>query len=366
MTFLALALLAVGTPADSTLSVAYRRDDRAAPLYAACLYPGDFRQRYNLYLRPVTPQQQYDLYDGRRRTLSIRFKPFDTDSAVLTSLLAGTSQVGILAPEPAMQAVLGAGPVKVIAPLQYKGDLLVMPAAAPVLDWPGFINWLKQQTGPVAVGYIGQEPMNVLGFEQALEYENITRTRRADSAARVRLVRLGSPDQVHTDLASGSVAAVVVESNLAAELESTGAARIVCELHDLAPNRFENRPATVIAALDSSARTRDRDIERFLELMGVATHYANNRTRNTFAAAARWLNQPAAVESVSLSYVGFSSSPGRAFRDGLWNWYFALRLKNAVPESLSGFMERDEWLHIPYDSSLVSPALDRAGARIVK
>ena len=76
--------------------------------------------------------------------------------------------------------------------------------------------------------------------------------------------------------------------------------------------------------------------------------------------------QPAAVESVSLSYVGFSSSPGLAFRDGLWNWYFALRLKNAVPESLSGFMERDEWLHIPYDSSLVSPALDRAGARIVK
>jgi hypothetical protein len=62
----------------------------------------------------------------------------------------------------------------------------------------------------------------------------------------------------------------------------------------------------------------------------------------------------------------FSSRPDAAFTTGIWNWYFALRLRNAVPRELAGYMEENDWLGVPYDSLILMPALDRAGARIVK
>jgi hypothetical protein len=64
--------------------------------------------------------------------------------------------------------------------------------------------------------------------------------------------------------------------------------------------------------------------------------------------------------------MGFSSRPDVAFTPGIWNWYFALRLRNAVPQSLAGYMEEKDWLGVPYDSLLLMPALDRAGTRIIR
>ena len=375
-----LLVVAVAAPAAvPKLTVAYRCDDHAAPLYAACLYPKDFRARYGLYLKETKPRVLYDLFDGPHSTLSLRLTSFDSDSAVLAALLSGGAQVGILASEELLTAVLAGKPVRIIAPLQRRGDMLVTNRSVPAADWKEFIAWVKTQDRPVAIGYIGRHSMTVLGFAQALEYENVKYAGTVPvgtvpegelspkpETVGVRLVRVDDWPVLAVELELGRLDAAVLQEPAATLVSAVDGNRTIGRIDILPPGRFEDRPGTIIAATDSVIRGQGEAVGRFLELMAVTTHYANNRTRNTLAAANKWLEMSPVLESVSLGNVAFSSRPDFTFTTGIWNWYFALRLKNAVPENMAGYMEEKDWLGVPYDSLLLMPALDRAGARIIK
>ena len=362
-----LAVAVLSSAAVPALTVAYRRDDLAAPLYAACLYPKDFSVRYGLYLKQTKPQVLYDLLDGPRNTLALRLASFDSDSAVLTALLSGDAQVGILASEEVLNAVVAGEPVRIIAPLQYRGDLLVVTNFVPASDWEEFIGWVKAQSRPLAIGYVGRNSMAMLGFMQALEYENVKYVCDSlDQTAAVKLVEVEDRAALAGELKAGRLDAAVVQEPVATLVSAAGGNRTIGRIDILPPGRFEDRPGTIIAATDSVIHTQGEAVGRFLEFMAVATHYANNRTRNTLAAVDKWLGTSPALESTAMGNIGFSSRPDFTFTTGVWNWYFALRLKHAVPESLAGYMEEKDWLGVPYDSLLLMPALERAGARIIR
>jgi hypothetical protein len=367
-TIAALLLLAAAAGAVPSLTVAYHRDDHAAPLFDACLYPNDFRERYGLYLKQAGELDSYSLFDGKHRTLSLRLASFDTDSAVLAALLSGSAQVGILASEEVLGAVLKGRPVRIVAPLQHAGDMLVVNGSIPVTDGKEFFAWAKGQNRQVTVGHVGSHSMTVLGFCQALEYENVTYERipPAPETTRIRLVRFEDWVVLAVQLELGQIDAAILQEPAATLVSAVDGNRTIGRIDILPPGRFEDRPGSIIAATDSTISTRGEDVGRFLELMAVATHYANNRTRNTLAAVCRWLDMSPGLESIPLGNIGFSSRPDAAFTTGIWNWYFALRLRNAVPESLAGYMEEKDWLGVPYDSLLLMPALERAGARIIR
>ena len=370
-TIAALMLLATFGWAVPSLTVAYHRDDHAAPLLDACLYPNDFRARYDLYLKEVSERESYSLFDGKRNTLTVRLSYCDTDSAVLAALLSGSAQVGILASEEVLAAVLKGQPVRIVAPLQRAGDLLVVNPSVPAADWKEFVTRVKARTQTTTIGYVGQYSMAALGFAQALEYENVKYTATipgqaaSPESAKVKLAQADDRAAVAAELSSGRLDAALLEEPAATWVSALRGCREIGRTDILPPGRFEVRPGTVIAATDSTIRTRGEDVGRFLELMAVATHYANNRTGNTLTAACRWLGTSPGLESIPLANMGFSSRPDVAFTTGIWNWYFALRLRNAVPQSLAGYMEEKDWLGVPYDSLLLMPALDRAGARII-
>ena len=367
-------LLATFGWAVPSLTIAYRRDDHAAPLFDACLYPKDFRARYGLYLKQVGERESYSLIDGKQNTLSLRLAYFDTDSAVLAAVASGSAQVGILASEEVLAAVLRGRPVRIVAPLQRAGDLLVVNPSVPAADWREFVAWVRARPQTTTVGYIGPYSTAALGFVQALEYENVTYVAdvpgRGPStkpeSAKVMLAQAESRAALARELTSGRFNAALLQEPAATWVSVLRGCRKIGRTDILPPGRFEDRLGTVIAATDSVIHSRGSDVGKFLELMAVATHYANNRTRNTLAAACRWLGTSPGLESIPLANMDFSSRPDVAFTTGIWNWYFALRLRNAVPRNLAGYMEEKDWLGVPYDSLLLMPALERAGARIIR
>jgi len=369
-----LLLLVTLGRAGPSLTIAYHRDDHAAPLFDACLYPGDFRTRYGLYLKQVYERESYSLVDGRRHTLSLRLSYCSTDSAVLELLLSGAAQVGILASDDVLGAVLKGQPVKVIAPLQRARDLLVVNSSVPAASWSDFVAWAGTRTRPTTIGYVGRYSFGALGLMQALDCQAIRYTSTipgrssppvADST-RVHLVQADDQRTLAAGLSSGGLDGAVVQEPAATWLQLLRECHNVGRTDVLPPGRFEDRPGTVIAASDSAIRIHAPDISRFLELMAVATHYANNHTRNTLAATCKWLGASPGLESIPLSSMFFSSRPDAAFTGGIWNWYFTLRLRSAVPRKLAGHMEEKDWLGVPYDSLMLMPALERAGARIIR
>lgn len=362
-----LLQLALAAPAEPMLRIGYRIDNHAAPLFAAGLHPGDFGRRYGMHLKEVRPRQLYDLYDRNERVLRLQLVGLRSDREVLAALVSDSVEVGFAAAEDVMLATIADRGTRIIAPLQYRGDMLLVNSRLPASDWAGFASWLKARERPVRVGFVGDEPAALHCLDQALEFEGVSRTRDPlDTTARVAFVRVDNWPVLAQELRQGRLDAAAVRQPEATFVSRSGGSRIVDQIHDLPPNRFENRPGTVIASTDRATAARGPEIARFLELMGLATHYANNRTQNTLAATARWLGTSPRAESAALAGTAFSSMPNLAFRDGLWNWYFALKLGRVLPDSLDDFMERDQWLGVPYDSSLVVPALDRAGARFIK
>ncbi|MBN2464931.1 hypothetical protein JXD38_04835 [candidate division WOR-3 bacterium] len=355
-----------------TLTIAYHLSDHAAPLFDACLYPDEFSARYGLYLKEVLEPDSYSLLDREQNTLSLRLAGYGTDSAVLDALLSGRAQVGILGSDEILGTILEGRPVRIIAPLQRAEDFLVVNPAVPTADWKEFIAWVGVRARPTTVGHIGQYSMAVLGFMQALEHEHVRHTTTvpglasAPESAQVKLVQADDLAALAAGLYSGKYDAALLPEPAATWVGVLRGCNRIARIDILPPGRFEDHPGTVIAATDSAKRCRGEDIGRFLELMAVATHYANNRTRNTLAAVCKWLGASPVRESIPLANMGFSSRPDAAFTTGIWNWYFALRLRNAVPRELADYMEEKDWLGVPYDSLLLMPALDRAGARIVR
>jgi NitT/TauT family transport system substrate-binding protein len=371
-TIAALVLLATAGWAVPSLTIAYHRDDHAAPLFDACLYPNDFRARYGLYLKQMNERESYSLIDGKQNMLSLRLAYCDTDSTVLAALLSGSAQVGILSSEEVLAAVLSEQPVRIVAPLQRAGDLLVVNPSVTAADWKEFVAWVRARPRTTTIGYIGQYSIAALGFMQALEYENLRYVTAIPGlpsnpeSTRVRLIQADGRAALAAELSSGRFDAALLEEPAATWVSVLRGCRKIGRTDILPPGRFENRPGTIIATTDSAIRSRSGDIGRFLELMAVTTHYANSRTRNTLAAVCKWLGTSPGLESIPLRNMGFSSRPDVAFTTGIWNWYFALRLRNAVPQGLAGYMEEKDWLGVPYDSLLLMPALERAGARIIR
>jgi len=371
-----LLLFATAAWALVPLTVAYNREDHAAPLFDACLYPKDFRARYNLYLKEVKPRELYTLIDGKKSTLSLRLVAFDSDSAIVTALRLDSAQVGILASEEVLAAVMTTAlNIRIIAPLQRGGDLLVVNPSVLAADWKEFIAWVKALDRPVTIGYIGRYSMAALGLTQALEYEKINYTGTVPGrdlspkpeSAKVKLVEADDRVALAAELSAGRFDAAVLQEPAATWVSMLQGSRTIGRTDLLPPGRFEDRPGTVIAAPGRAIVKRGEDLGRFLELMAVATHYANNNTQKTLAAVSKWLAAPPALESTAMRDMVFSSRPEASFTNGIWNWYEALRLRTAVPR-LAGLpvdMDQQHWLRLS-DSTLLMPALERAGARITR
>jgi ABC-type nitrate/sulfonate/bicarbonate transport system substrate-binding protein len=375
-TIAVLLLFATAAGAVPSLTVAYHREDHAAPLFAACLYPKDFRARYHLYLKEVKPRQLYTLIDGKRSTLSLRLASFDSDSAVLAAIRLDSAQVGILASEDVLTAVITTGlNIRIIAPLQQGGDRLVVNPSVPAADWKEFLAWVRARNRPTTIGYIGQYSTAALGLTQALEYEKVNYTGTVPGrdlspkpeSAKVNLIRADDRVALAAELSSGTFDAAVLQEPAATWVSVLQGSRAIGRTDVLPPGRFENRPGTVIAATGKAIVKRGEDLSRFLELMAVANHYANDHRQNTLAAVNKWLDAPPALESIAMGNIGFSSRPDTNFTTGIWNWYHALLLRKAVPHpfAVPGDMDEEHWLRM-YHSLLLKPALERAEARITK
>lgn len=359
-------LLAVLVTAAPELRVAYVATTRCAPLYNACLESREFSRHYGLSLVPVRPPTDYQLVERGRPSLEVRLVRCATDSEAYELVRHGHCELGLLNVEAVLAGVLRREPVRILAPVQNRGDMLVVGPTMVADSWQDFLKSLRGASSVVPVGYLGKESISMLALEWALKLENIpSACDGVPDTCRVDLRRYGERQKLARDLAAGVLAAAVVQEPDAVALEQTQGVRRVCEIHDLPPNWFAGRPGVVAAAADSVVAARRGEIERLLEVLAVATHYTNNHSHRTAVNCARWLGTASAQESTALAVIGFTSVPTFGFKDGVWNWYFAQRLRGAVPVGLDSFMSVEDWLGVPWDSFPGRAARERAGARIV-
>jgi len=218
----------------------------------------------------------------------------------------------------------------------------------------------------VRIGFKNPVAVAELIFKRALQEEGITFTNdAADAQAKILFVLMKDEANLNTGLQTDQIDGYVSNNPWAAVAESKGIGKCVAELHDLPPGVFKDHPCCCIAANNAAVAAQGPRIQKFLELMAVATHYISTHRDEAAAYVGQWIGTTTEVEKVSMATSGYSMEPDKAFYDGMWVWYEEMVKAQKITGALKD-KTRDEFEKLTYDFTLLTPALAAAQKRLPK
>ncbi len=359
----ASAMLAAKLP---VVRVGHVGHDHHSALYVAALAGEKFQKEYGIWLKELRPKELYELRDGKKAVAEIELYKAGGGAEMPTMMSQGAFDVGFGGVAAIEFFVDKGSPMKIIAPLHAKGDMLVVKNGVEVNSWRDFIDWVKREPTQIRVGFKNPVAVAELIFKRALQEEGISFTSDvADTKAEILMVNMKDEANLNAGIQSNQIDAYVSNNPWCAVAESKGIGRCVAELHDLPPGMFKDHPCCAIAANTAAVAKLGPQIQKFLELMAVATHYINTNREQAANYVAQWIGTTPQVEMVSMATSGYSMEPDAAFRDGMWTWYQEMvglgKITNALKDKT-----RPEFEAMSYDFSLLEPALAGARARIAK
>lgn len=254
--------------------------------------------------------------------------------------------------------------MKIIAPLHSKGDMLVMRPDLNLNSWKEFLDWVKKEEKQVRIGYKNPEAVATIIFQRALKEAGISYTGdKGNTQAEVLIINMKGEANLNPALQTNQIDGYVSNNPWCAIAEEKGIGRCVAELHDLPPGIFKDHPCCCIAANNEAMKKKGKLIQKFLELMAVATHYINSEPEKSAEYVARWIGTTPELERKSMATSGYSMEPDSTFLEGMWVWYQEMVNLEKIVEQLKG-RTKEELAKMLYDFSALKPALASAKKRI--
>jgi len=363
MMALAGAVLAQPKPLP-ILKVGHVGHDHHAALYVAAKAGARFDSLYGIWLEEKRPKELYVLHDGDQSVAEIELYKAGGGSEMPTMMSQGAFDVGFGGVAAVAFFVDKGSPMRMIAPLHSKGDMLVMKQGLGLDSWPAFVEWVKAQDRQVRMGYKNPIAVALLIFQRALDEEGISYTGDAgNTGAKVLLINMKNEANLNSGLQSDQVDGYVSNNPWCAIAESKGIGDCVAELHNLPPGVFTDHPCCCIAANNAAVEKQGTEIGKFLELTAVATRHIALYPEEAAEYAAQWIGTTPEVEEVSMATSGYSMKPDQAFLDGMWVWYEEMAGLGKITGGLKD-KTREEFEQMVYDFSLLEPALAGAQARM--
>ncbi len=361
---LAAAFVTVGFAQTPVLKVGHVGHDHHAALYVAAKAGETFKEMYGIWLKEVRDKDLYELRDGDSLVAEIELYKAGGGSKMPTMMSQGAFDVGFGGVAAVAFFVDKGSPMKMIAPLHTKGDMLVVKPELELDSWEEFVAWVEAQDHQVRVGYKNPVAVAKLVFQRALEHEGISYTGDAgNSQARVLLINMKGEQNLIPGLQTDQIDAYVSNNPWCAIAEDKGVGHCVTELHDLPPGSFRDHPCCCIAANTAALEARGPEIQEFLELMVLSTHYLNERREEATQLVSRWIGTTPEVELISMATSGYSMEPDDAFYDGMWNWYTEMVELEKLTDRLQD-VSREEFEEAVYDFGLLDAALEVARQRM--
>ncbi len=163
-----------------TLRVAYLPTDHHAALFVAAKYPELFKNKYNIYLKEITPKKEYELYENGKKVANIKLIQVSEGGAKIMTLMAQKQvDIGFNGVPPAVFAIDKGTKAKIISALHGEGSAVVVRSDIPVNNWNEFVAWIKKQHEEgkqVKIGHPLPVSIQYVMIKKALEAENITYT----------------------------------------------------------------------------------------------------------------------------------------------------------------------------------------------
>jgi NitT/TauT family transport system substrate-binding protein len=354
--FTMLLLVSCAQREIPVLKIGYVSHDHQSALYIAAMEPEKTKADANVWLQEVEFKKHYELMKNGKKLADIELYESGGGSKMPTLMAQGHFEVGFGGVAAVAAFADKGSPMKIIAPLHTKGDMLVLQPDNPVSSWKEFIEWVKKEKKQIRIGFKNPVAVASLVFQSALDAEGISYTKdKSQRDKEILLVLLKGEENLIPALQNKIIDGYASNNPWCAIAESKGIGKCVAELHALPPGIWKDHPCCCIAATDSAVAQKGKLIKEFLKLIILATNYANEDPVQHAEIASKWLGTSKEVEIASLKTSGFETNPSETWKKNMQTWIDEMNKLGQLDGSLKG-KSGSEVDAILYDFSLLDKA----------
>ena len=338
------------------LKVGYVGHDHQSALYVAALEHEKTKADAGVWLQEIEPQKHYELIKRAKKIADVELYLSGGGSKMPTLMSQGHFEVGFGGVAAVAFFTDKGSPMKIIAPLHTKGDMLVLTPENPVASWSEFVAWVKKSQEPIRIGFKNPVAVAKLIFERALEEEGISYTSdKSDRTKDVLMVHMKGEKNLVPGLQNKIIDGYVSNNPWCAIAESKGVGKCVADLNELPPGIWKDHPCCCIGATDSAMAQKKDVIKEFLKLIILATQYANEDPEMHVQDASEWIGTTIEVEKISLPTSGFTTNPDEDWLKAMQVWIDEMNRLDKLQDKLKGKTGK-EVEEILYDFSALNQA----------
>ena len=360
---MALGSLSAWAQAPPLLRVGHVGHDHHTALYVAADNSDRLEKTTGYRLKKVDDRKRYELYDGAKKIADVETIKVGGGSKMPTALAQGVIDMGLGGVAAVVAAWDKGAPVKMIAPLHYKGDMFVVRPDSPVKTWQDFVALAKKSDKPLRIGYKSPRAVAKIVFEEALAHEGIPfGGDPTDPKAKVIMVNVKGGGKLNVALSEGLVDGYAGNNPFPAIAVDRGIARVVADLETLPPGTFRNHPCCCVAANTKALEEKPEAIRGMLALLAGATDIINSDLDTAASAASRWIGTSEAVEKSSIPTSGYEIAPTADWHKRMAQWCDAMNRLGAFTGKLKG-LDESQVAKQAYDFRLLEQARQRIASR---
>ncbi|HOO96741.1 MAG TPA: ABC transporter substrate-binding protein [Caldisericia bacterium] len=304
------------------LRVGHVNQDHHLALYVAALKGEGFKDS-GVWLTETKPKELYVLHTENGGPIAqVQLVKSKGGAEMTNNLLADLFDVGF-GGVPAVMGVVDKGKnVRILMPLQNSGDQLVVKNEMPVENWNEFVEFVKNSTEQIKLGYKAPTAVQYIIAQKAFIEVGITQTEDpTNTDAMVLWINQKGQDNMTTNLAAGLIDGFVANQPTPAQAIVEGVAKFITELSVLPPEgMWENHPCCMVCSTTGFVDGNRAYVKEFLRLIMNATDYINANPVDAVAVAYEFLGLKEGVEDMSIPTIIYHNTPSETWRDGVATW----------------------------------------------
>jgi len=352
------------TPGSAvSLKVGHVGHDHHTALFVALDNASEFAGQSGIDVKVVEDRKFYELLDRGKKVADLEIMKVGGASKMPTALAQDVIEVGLGGVAPVLASTDSGAPVKLIAPLHYKGDMFVVKPDFPAKTWEEFVAMARATEKPLRIGYKNPVAVAKLVFEEALSHEGIAfGGDPAQAGLQVQMINVKGGSKLNVSLGSGLIDGYAGNNPFPAIAVEKNIGRIVCDLEDLPPGTFRDHPCCCIAANAKAIQGKSDAIVDLLVLLMQGTEMINSDPDKAVAAAVRWIGTSESVERMSIPTSGYSMEPSEQWHKTMGKWNEAMAGLGVFKNKLKG-LEPSDMPRVAYDLSLLEKARNKLARR---
>lgn len=296
------------------------------------------------WLNKIKDRHIYQLMKGDAPQALVEVIKVGGGMGMPSSIASAQINLGFGGLAPTVLAIDRGADIKIIAPANGNGDMLVMRPEFKINSWKEFLSYVKSSKKPLRIGYKSPKAVAYLIMRAALEHEKIKYGHSQKDAkgkpVQVQFINLGKGSNMIPALAGRSVDGFVMNQPVVSLAEYKKIGSVVCDLKDLPPpGKWSCHPCCCLAASGKFLKENRNIAAALVGLFSTAAKELNDKSADSSATAtcaARWTGKPEAVEKLSMPSILYVSRPQKEWLGGCDIWYSMMSQMNQYKGVLKG------------------------------